>query len=206
MFKHQPNFRTPGDRFENHVSHPFPFTSALSISWRGKTKQLDDQAAAIDALANREERWREENLLAAQENRKPIHPGPIFSLKKYVQEFLRDQEDSTCGMTQTSFVTEKNVYVSLKEISSLDQEIGEGFQLHDVIAAVAEEPLSRSRTEVLDEGFEAVLDLLREGGDEMINSLLFSMQGKKVTPRRMRQIIAGYTEKLGQGDLFVGGE
>lgn len=208
MFKHQPNFRAPGDQFEHHVSHQFPFAAALSVSWRGKDKKLEDQAVAIDALVVREERWQEEELLAAQENRKPRHPGPIFSLKKFVQEFSRDQENWQCGMTNTSFVTENDVFISLKEMSSLDQEIGEegeGFQLHDVITAPVLEPLPRSRTQVLDVGFEAVLDLIRDGGDEMIESLLFSIQGKKVTPRRMRQIIAGFAEKLGQGDLFVGG-
>lgn len=204
--------RAVGDIFIDHVSHNFAYADVMNITKyvNGiKRADLERQAGAIEALHVREEKWHGEIALAAEEKRRPRHPAPIVKLTNFARQFLDEQEKWHCGMTNTQFVNAAGSFISLKRMESLDQEIenedGKS-SLHDVVAFEDQEPLPRSRTTLLDEGFEAVLDLAQQGSEEMIESLLFSLQKKKVSKRRMLQLVTKFAEKLGQGDLFVGGD
>lgn len=182
--------RSSDDIFFGHVSHHIKmgevFSSEKHLGECGKA-ELEKIGLKIDSLAAREETYHEEEALAVLQKRKPRHPGPIVDLEKYSQQFSRNQEAVDGGMTYTSFVTEKGIFISAGYVKSMDAELGdddsdESYKLHDLVAAPEKQEIQPWREPEFCGSFEETLVLLSESVEEI--AALFC-----VTDRHVRNLI-----------------
>ncbi|MFA7399630.1 MAG: helix-hairpin-helix domain-containing protein [Sideroxydans sp.] len=178
-----PVARAVNDMFFGHVSHDFTNADIEAIcTYRRSVKKPDlkRQAIAIEALCLFEEKYLAEEALSVKEKRKPHHQKNIRNLSFFAHQRFKEQEDGwTCGMTSTEFENSDGVFISLKGMSSLDQQINdEGCgTLHDVVGAEVAKEMQPWRAFEFGESVEGMMDLLRGGPDAIAD--MFGISKKR---------------------------